>query len=108
MTQEAIIEAVVAERAAQDFKWGEQNHPDVDTSARSNHSMLLRPDLFKRKVDQAATDGLLTWTDILLEELSEAVAEAAKEDLVALKEELIQVTAVAVAWIEAIERRSGE
>jgi malonyl CoA-acyl carrier protein transacylase len=44
----------------------------------------------------------VTWEHILTEEHYEAMAE---EDPTRLREELIQVAAVAVAWVEAIDRR---
>ena len=71
---------IVSERAKQDAKWGEQNHEDG------------------------------YWLGILMEE----VGEVSKEYIEApyndsgdseLRQELIQVAAVAVAWVEAIDRR---
>jgi hypothetical protein len=50
-------------------------------------------------------DGTITWEHILTEEWAEAIAE---DDPVALRAELIQVIAVAVKWVEAIDRRAGE
>ena len=74
---EAVLDLVRTERMQQDSKWGEQNHPD------------------------------LYWLGILMEEVGEAsraIIEGRgweeKRD-----NELIQVAAVAVAWIEAIRRR---
>ena len=87
MRKERIWDAVDAERARQDAKWGEQNHDDF------------------------------TWMAILAEEVGE-VAKAAlhhngdepgvtasEATLSHLREELVQVAAVAVAWLEAIDRR---
>jgi hypothetical protein len=50
----------------------------------------------------AAELGVITWADIFEEEVAEALAEV---DLERLREELLQVAAVAVAWVEAIDRR---
>lgn len=79
-----IIAAIHDERERQEAKWGQQNHDDG------------------------------WWTAILTEEVGE-VAEAALKakweggkTLDDVKDELIQVAAVAVSWIEAIERRGGE
>ena len=47
------------------------------------------------------TGGEGTWADILREEYFEALAET---DPARLRVELIQVAAVAVAWVEAIDR----
>jgi NTP pyrophosphatase (non-canonical NTP hydrolase) len=70
-----IVVALLRERARQDAKWGEQNHGDD------------------------------RWAVILGEEYGE-VCLAINEGLSGeLRDELIQVAAVAVAWLEALERR---
>ena len=50
-------------------------------------------------------DGTVSWEQILTEEWAEALAES---DPDALRSELIQVAAVAVKWVEAIDRRSSQ
>lgn len=50
----------------------------------------------------AAEHGGLTWRHILAEEMFEALAES---DPAKLRAELVQVAAVAVQWVEAIDRR---
>lgn len=68
------LSEVMLERAAQDRKWGEQNHPD------------------------------LYWLAILTEEVGE-LAQALIEGRAAdARRELTQVTAVGLAWLEAMER----
>jgi hypothetical protein len=52
--------------------------------------------------DRAVREGTLTWTHILEEEVCEALAETDQERL---REELVQVAAVACAWVECIDRR---
>jgi NTP pyrophosphatase (non-canonical NTP hydrolase) len=81
-----VLQEVLAERIRQDAKWGEQNGHDFE------------------------------WVSILTEEVGEA-AQAANEanfrsgktrgDYTHLRAELVQVAAVAVAWIEAIDRRAA-
>lgn len=73
------LRAIHEERKAQDRQWGEQNH------------------------------GNTRWLPILTEEVGE-VAKAINEgdDPEHLIEELIQVAAVAVSWVEAIGRREQE
>lgn len=92
-----VLNDVWTERRRQDAKWGEQNHPD-------GTSEMWQPeaDLMRRECEEAAQGGQLSWKHILLEEVAEAIAE---EDVTKLREELIQVAAVAVAWVEAIDRR---
>lgn len=51
--------------------------------------------------DRAAREGRLTYTHVLDEEVSEALAE---EDPVKLRVELIQVAAVCVKWVQALDR----
>lgn len=120
---------VAAERARQDEKWGEQNHPDFlpDPSSGyrpgfvktiefelkygktprgveqlADYYQVPPPAWAKFTCEKRASRDCLTWMDILLEEVAELVGTDGEDDL---KEELIQVAAVAVAWIEAIDRR---
>ena len=89
---------VARERLRQVEKWGEQNHPDG--TGGSNTEILVQ--LARDAADSAAKAGKLTWLDILREETEEAAAEVDPEKL---RAELVQVAAVAVAWIEHIDRR---
>lgn len=104
----SVLEEIAAERARQNAKWGEQNHPD-GTGAETEPVPLWRADDFaewaKNKTDLMARFGTVTWRDILLEEVAEALEE---EDADALRAELIQVAAVATQWVEAIDRRREE
>ena len=80
MSMERIFGKIATERARQNEKWGEQNHDDY------------------------------RWLAILTEEIGE-LAQAALHDEFGgraagtLEDELIQVAAVAVQWLECIERR---
>lgn len=93
----AVLLELGAERARQDLKWGEQNHPN-GTGAAVFAAMATEA---KRLCDEAAKKKELTWHLILNEEFMEAMAEGEPRDL---RAELIQVAAVAVGWIEAIDR----
>lgn len=122
----SVLEEVDLERFEQDEKWGEQNHQDIchrggmglatadpvreygPLAQKWKHSNGQR---VKAHVDQHAyahmADGpYLAWDGILLEEVFEAL-EAIGDDA-NVREELVQVAAVAVAWIEAIDRRSAK
>lgn len=94
---------VAAERAAQDAKWGQQDHPDGTGMGFLPLAGLIR-DMSRTNCDAEHRAGRGTWELILAEEFWEAVAEA---DPAKLRAELIQVAAVAVAWAEAIDRRGG-
>ncbi len=49
-------------------------------------------------------DSRPDWSRVLVEEVSEAISAAGRGDAEHTKEELIQVAAVAIRWIEAIDR----
>lgn len=69
------LQAVAQERSRQDLQlWGEQNHEWT------------------------------TWLTILSEEVGEAAQEVLNERASLLREELVQVAAVAVAFIEFLDR----
>ncbi|GHH30037.1 NUDIX hydrolase [Streptomyces rubradiris] len=95
-----ILGEIQAERARQDAKWGEKNHPD----GTGNKSQQDRAEAARRWCESAFGSGYGTWADILTEEVAEAEAERVPARL---RAELIQVAAVAVAWIGAIDRRTG-
>lgn len=91
-----VLSQVYEERAAQEDKWGRQDHPN-GTSAVYGKTASYYRDLCDGK--HHAGEG--SYLDILLEEVYEAAAE---EDPLRLRVELIQVAAVAVAWVEKIDR----
>lgn len=96
-TKLVLIE-VGAERSRQDAKWGQQDHPSGTGAFKpeAERFRALCEHLF-------ATENPMWWP-ILLEEVYEALAE---EDEASLRAELIQVAAVAVSWIESIDRRAS-
>jgi hypothetical protein len=94
----AVLKEVAAERGRQQETWGEQNHPD----GTGTTSLRGAGGLSRERCDAAFAEGNGTWEHILTEEVYEAFAE---QDPAALRAELVQVAAVAVAWIEAIDRR---
>lgn len=105
-----VLSEVALERRRQDAKWGVQNHPDGTGDKRR---LLDDPSLptfgtiaeaCKAACARRADRGEITWTDILLEEVFEAAYEP---DPDALRRELLQVAAVATAWVEALDRREG-
>ena len=95
-----VLAEVGAERQRQDAKWGEQNHPDGTGGGRSAAAAVGA----RFACQLAAKEGGLAWRHVLREEVAEAFAEI---DPTALRAVLIQVAAVAVAWVESIDRRSG-
>ena len=103
------IADVVSERIRQDDKWGGgRDHLDAPAFRGDQACRALRIPLAheaQEAVEEAAMAGCLSWAAILQEEVSEAVEAGGEGDQVALRKELVQVAAVAVAWIEAIDRR---
>lgn len=94
-----VLEDIAAERDAQDRMWGVQDFPDG-----SGPEFTERAEEAKRKCAAAASQGELTWRHILAEEFFEALAES---DPGALRVELVQTAAVAVKWIQSLDRRHG-
>jgi len=81
ITATQCVGEILRERCAQDAKWGEQNHPP------------------------------LQWLAILTEEVGELAKEVNEHHwreqpntLTKLRAELVQVAAVAVAWLECLDR----
>lgn len=100
-----VIDNVIAERSAQDSKWGVQNHVDYDPYYAVPISTA---DDARLICEKAFYINAGSWSHILVEEVAEAVSSAIDGNTTDLREELVQVAAVAVAWIEAIDRRPPE
>lgn len=92
---------IVEERFRQVVKWGVQSLKDGTRMWPWADAAALR----NRRHEYAVADALgeLTWRAVLAEEVAEAFNES---DPAALRSELVQVAAVAVAWIEDLDRRS--
>jgi hypothetical protein len=106
-TRDVLLE-VFDERVRQNAKWGEQNHPDgtgPDVHWGINGPARMIRDDAKRDTDEAAVAGAVTWLHIALEEMAEAFAE---DDPAKLRTELLQVAAVCVQWVQAIDRRADQ
>lgn len=93
-----VLNEVAVERESQHAKWGEQNH--LDGTAQDGAAFEAKAAI--ARCEGAFEDGRGTWRHILEEEFYEARAQ---DDLRKLRHELIQVAAVAVAWVEDIDRR---
>lgn len=93
-----VLQEVLAERIRQDERWGVQNHRDGTGSQEQQQAS----EVARRWSQDSFGSGYGTWPDVLAEEVTEANAE---RDPARLRAELIQVAAVAVNWIEAIDRR---
>lgn len=91
-TRREILNDIAQERARQLEKWGVQRHSDgvgVQWDSALGAARLLE--------DMERREGNLSWAAILREEVYEALAST---DPYGLIEELTQVAAVCVAWLE--------
>lgn len=97
---ELILGDIRAERTRQQHKHGDQSHlPDgTGRMARSIDAANRR-----NECDRAVERGVVTFRHILAEEVAETFAET---EAARLRAELVQVAAVAVQWIQAIDGRS--
>lgn len=113
-----VLQEVLAERERQDAKWGEQNHPDgthpghvqllingMQAQREATNGLATLGEYARNLTNALAAVGKLTYSEILWEEVCEAMEEG---DPKCLREELVQVAAVAVAWVESIDRRGGQ
>lgn len=96
----SVTREILRERSAQDARFGEQNHPD----GTGGDYDRAKADIARGICDANTRKGTLTWKHILEEEVYEAFAE---EDPALLRAELVQVSAVAAAWVEAIDRKAA-
>jgi hypothetical protein len=106
-----ILQELKEERILQDSKWGEQNHPSVcpilvnrsggvDGLRLCQEYSITVADTYRSWLKMGRN---MEWATILMEEVAEAI-ECGGDEL-SMRQELIQVGAVVVAWIECIDRR---
>ncbi|MGH3614342.1 MAG: hypothetical protein ACRDRK_17495 [Pseudonocardia sp.] len=93
-----VLADITAEREAQHAVHGVQHHLPDGTGPY----WAPLADNARRECEQAGAAGRLTWRQILLEEVAEALAE---HDPDRLRRELVQVVAVGAQWLQAIDNR---
>lgn len=93
-----VLEEINEERERQRILWGEQQHENGTGQPSSD----MWREIYRNICETKVASGSVTWHDILKEEVYEAFAESDPEKL---REELVQVGAVCVSWIEAIDRQ---
>lgn len=108
-----IVGEVLGECQSQLETWGLQNHPDGTGPLKPSPMIwgkladLNNSDFAnaaRKRTENDFSTGKGSWEHILTEEVFEAYAE---DDEEALRAELVQVAAVAVSWINAIDRRQN-
>jgi hypothetical protein len=111
-----VLAEVAEERVRQTAKHGDQSHlpngtgpalilrdlPQYQSASRADHLAIWAKARCKAASQNEGGDGSITFEHILTEEWGEAIAES---DPVKLRAELIQLAAVAVQWVQAIDRR---
>lgn len=96
------FQEVQTEMNRQNAKWGEQNHPLARREFLGSY--LQNADDQKTDNDYWVGQNRLTWADILLEEVWEALSAPNTDSQI---EELNQVAAVALQAIAALKRKRG-
>lgn len=95
-----LASEVIEERMNQFDQWGQQDHPS--SYGESLRRQYAREAENAKAINAARVEaGSLSWDGILLEEVFEALGEI---DPLLRRAELIQVAAVALGEIEAIDR----
>lgn len=120
LSTRTALARVAEERNRQRARWGDDPHPDVGQAWWGDSAVLAPTEVLRGLVEAGkASEGGVGWLEILLEEAGEArdaagdvVGSVARIDRrrwrARLRGELVQVAAVAVAWLEDLERRAAE
>lgn len=85
-------------------KWGQQNHVSYTPDGVLGDKAAWWAAKAKAYCDRKAEDHTISWTDILMEEVFEAIEEAEKGDAEKLDMELVQCIAVIQSWRESNKR----
>lgn len=109
MTAE-ILNRIWLERVRQDKKWGLQEHRyfsgELADQEKLRQLFATNAKVLKEENAKYVEKGTLGWDTIFSEEFSEALEQAGIDDE-AYEQELVEAAAVAVAMIEANQRRRG-
>ena len=100
-----VLAEVSEERDRQIAKWGD-GVPSGGFGWPVGLDDLGKREIAKERCERAAQQGRCTMRDVLEEEVAEALAE--RPGSARQRAELVQVAAVAVKWIEAIDARTAD
>lgn len=98
-----VLEGIARERERQKKKFPDETQLGLPDGTGEKYRWVANKS--RAACDEAAAAGSLEWRHILAEEFGEAMAES---DPALLRKELIEVAAVCVKWIEALDRRSAK
>jgi len=110
-TTKSVLAEVRAEREHQEKEHGSHaTLPDAAFDVAHVTPYENRFGLMSGELAKSVTEGMFhrgrgCWNAIFLEEVAEAVDEALAGNETELRAELVQVAAVSVAWIEALDLR---
>ncbi len=93
-----VIEQVIAEMVFQDMKWGESR-------TLNNH---VWDSIISEEVGEVSEEAVLVWNAKLGIKKGFASKFTLEQQTEKLRAELIQVAAVAIQWIEALDRENQE
>ena len=101
-----IIEQIKAERIRQDNKFGVTSHdsvnPTIPRKFRNKFYGICSEEEARERCEGNHLHKSITWSHIFIEEVAEVVNSKDERDR---REELIQVAAVCIAWLEDIDRK---
>lgn len=103
----SVLKEVAAERARQDAKWGQMDYPSVavvNDQVKRNFC-ISEAKAARGECDDRHRRGHGSFMDVLIEETAEANDAACERANDKLRGELVQVAAVAVAFIECLDRK---
>lgn len=95
-----ILDDLIAETVRADEKFGRQY--DLPDGTGMGLADLTEANYRRRVTQMLANAGTVDWRAILHEEVAEAFAESEPDRL---RAELLQVAAVALRWVDAIDER---
>lgn len=101
LNRSSVIQDIIDERGHQKRKFGDQSQNPFGTGKEYSELANKYKGICNAKVE----DKTVTWADILLEEVFEALEQ---EDPDSVRHEMIQVAAVAVAICERIDQLQAE
>lgn len=96
-----IVSEVMDEVASAAAQHGDQLERPWRVLPRAQYGVIGQ-EMAQREVEERGEAEMLSWADILIEEVAEAVDE---DDPILARAELIQVAAMAMAAINAIDHR---
>lgn len=109
-----VLEEVLAERGRQHYTYGDNDdlrfssgrswlsHTSANLDLMDNQQ--IEAALRREYEDTENHEGAPSWMHLLREEFAEAMAELDSGSTERLRTELLQVAAVAVSWVETIDR----